>query len=199
MTPHRHLQGVGSNWWRAGADDPCRCTAQAGSSWNHRLHLGHATAEGRRSARVEGRAGRASSCAWREDQERVGCVASAWGGVGVGGRRFDTGATRRVGGGWVRVLGGVLGGGSSSFERASRWAVGGEVVSELREDCGVGGVAWGRCRASLVHVAEWSDCDASGGEADRADGRPEHDLDVVVGVHSFGSGAVGFGGDKGCE
>ncbi len=199
MTPHRQSRGVGQIWGRTGAHDPCRCT---GSSWSVdgvRLPLSHGNEVNGCGSWEQGRAGRASSSQGRTDSERFGCCADAW--FSVGDRRSDrtAGAAGGVGGCWGCVLGDVLGGWSSAFVGTARRPADDEAVSELRQDRGVGGVAWGRCGASLVCVSEWAGCDASGGEADRADGCSEHGLDVVVGVHAERPCQVGVGGDKGCE
>ena len=164
-----------------------------------RLPLGHGYTEDWSWAREEGRACRAQTCERCIRSEGFGSSTDAGVCVGFGGFGCDSAGTENFGCGWVGVLGDFLDGWSETSERVARHSVDDQVVFKLRQDCRIGSVVGKRCRASLVHKSEWSDCDSSGGEADRPDGCSEHGLDEFVGFHTERQGKVGVGRDKGCQ
>ena len=150
-------------------------------------------------AREEGRACRAQTCQGRVRSEGFGSSTDAGVGVGFGGFGNDSESTRKFGCGWVCVLGDFLDGWSETSERVARHSAHDQVVFKLRQDRRVGELVGVGCGASLVYKSEWSDCDSSGGEADRSDGCTEHGLDEFAWFHTERQGKVGSGRDKGCQ
>ena len=197
MNPLPSSRGVGQSWAALGWKDPkpcARCAWSVEGSWLEWSH-GH-TINGSRTWE-QSATNREEAIDWCKDSERFSCATDARHGVGCGQSGFGACDTGQPGRGWRELLVDVLDGWSSSSVGAARHSAHDQVVFQLRQDRRVGGLAWGRGRASLVYESEWSDCDASCGEADRADGCSEHWLDVVVGFHTVGSGKTRSGRDKG--
>ena len=197
MNPLPSSWGVGQSWEPLGWKDPKPCATRAWSVEGCWLEWSHGHTINRSRSREQSATDRAEAFEGFTHSERFGCATNARCGVGCGRSVGGAVGAGRLGRGWVEVLVDVLDGWSSSSVGAARHSAHDQVVFQLRQDRRVGGLAWGRGRASLVYESERSDCDASSGEADRADGCSEHGLDVVVGFHAVGSGKTWVGRDKG--
>ena len=197
MKPPPASRGVGFFWEASTSKVPMPCARRAWSVEGSWLEWSDGHTINRSGTRKQIATFRAKAFEGFKDSQRFGCTTDARYGVGCG---RSVGGAVGAGGfrcGRVKVLADVLDGWSSAFVGVARHSVDDEVVFKLRQDRRVGGVVGRRGRAQVVHESEWSDCDASSGEADRADGCSEHWLDVVVGFHTVRSGKTWFGRDKG--
>ncbi len=199
MTPPPAVWGVGSNSKRPTTQLPMPCARHASVVKGVRLPLGHGNTEDWSWAWQEGRACRAQTCERCGDSWGLEGAADAGVCVGVGGFGCDTGSTENFGDSRVSVLGDLLDGWSETSIGTSRHSAHDQVVFKLRQDRRVGELVGVGCRASLVYKSERSDCDSSGGEADRSDGCSEHSVDEFAWFHSERQSQVGLGRDKGCQ
>ena len=199
MTPPPAVWGVGSNCKADLTQLPQPCARHASVVKGVRLPLGHGNTEDWSWAWQEGRACRAQTCERCGDSWRVEGAADAGVSVGVGGFGDDSRSTENFGSGWVCILGDFLDGWSETSERVARHSAHDQVVFKLRQDRRAGELVGVGCRASLVYKSEWSDCDSSGGEADRSDGCSEHSMDEFAWFHTKRQSQVGLGRDKGCQ
>ena len=175
------------------------CARETSAVKGVRLPLGHGYTKHRSWTRKKIGACRAQTCERCIRSEWFGSSADAGVGVGFGGFGNDSAGSENFGSGWVGVLGDFLDGWSETPERVARHSVDDQVVFKLRQDCRVGTLVGVGCGASLVYESEWSDCDSSGGEADRSDGCSEYGLDEFAWFHTERQGKVGSGRDSGCQ